>query len=91
MNNYNFFGAKFLYLLTYVDADSKTFSNIYSKYTSHIRNHHPEPYHCDARSFMDLNDKDMPLYTKAAKCQYACGNENITVYHIFARIPTPNE
>ena len=91
VNNYNFYGAKFLYLLTYVDADPKTFSNIYSKYTSHIRNHHPEPYHCDARSFMDLNDKDMPLYTKAAMCQYTCGNENITIYHIFARIPTPNE
>ena len=90
VSKYNFFGAKFLYHLTYVDADPTEFSRIWNGYQSHIKGYDPDEHTYIPDSFHDLSDRT-PAYIKTAKCLYSCGGDPITVYHIFARIPTPNE
>ena len=90
VSNYNFFGARFLYLLTYVDADPTAFADIWTGYRSYIQTYDPGVHAYVAESFLDLSSSTQE-YTKAAKCQYTCGGNHITVYHIFARIPTSNE
>ena len=91
IGNYNFFGAPYLYLLTYVDADPKTFVRIWDGYQKHIKQYNPRQFTYSSDSFIDLNDVNSSQYIKSAKCQYTCGGDPITVYHIFARIPTKNE
>ena len=91
IRNYNFFGARFLYLLTYVDADPKAFARIWNGYQKHIQGYNPGQYTYTDGSFVDLNDANSPLFVKTAKCQYSCGDDPITVYHIFARIPPHDE
>ena len=90
VSKYNFFGAKFLYHLTYVDADPTEFSRIWNGYQSHIKGYDPDEHTYIPDSFHDLSDLT-PAYIKTAKCLYSCGGDPITIYHIFARIPTPNE
>ena len=41
IGNYNYFGARFLYLLTYVDADVERFGNIWKGYQKHIKEYNP--------------------------------------------------
>ena len=91
ISNYNFFGARCLYLLTYVDADPEAFADIWKGYQTHIKTFDPGQYTYSEGSFVDLNDDNSPKYVKTAKCRYSCGGELTTVYHIFARIPTQNE
>ena len=91
IRNYNFFGARFLYLLTYVDADPKAFARIWNGYQKHIQGYNPGQYTYTEGSFVDLDDANSPLFVKTAKCQYSCGDDPITVYHIFARIPPYDE
>jgi hypothetical protein len=91
ISSYNFFGAQFLYLLTYVDADPSVFINIWEGYQKHIPKYNPGQYTYMDRSFVNLNDSDSPRYIRTAKCRYFCGNYQTTVYHIFARIPTQDE
>lgn len=91
IGNYNFFGAPYLYLLTYVDADPKAFARIWKDYQKRIKEYSPGQYAIDAESYVDLNDVNSPQYIRVAKCQYTCGSDPITVYHIFVRIPTQNE
>lgn len=91
IGNYNFFGAPYLYLLTYVDADPKAFARIWNGYQDHIKQYNPGSFTYSSNSFVDLNDGSTHQYIKVAKCQYTCGGDPITVYHIFARIPTQNE
>ena len=91
VENYNYFGAYCLYLLTYVDADAAGFQRIWNGYQHHIPQYSPGHHTYMDGSFVDLNDADSPQYIKTAKCQYSCGGDQITVYHIFARIPTQNE
>ena len=88
---YNTRGLPVLYLLTYVDADSTAFGNIWRGYQDHIRKYDPEKHIYCEKSFTVLNDDSSPLYIKTAKCQYTSGDKPVTVYHIFARIPTQNE
>ena len=91
IGTYNFFGTRFLYLLTYIDTDPSVFSGIWNGYQKHIQKYNPDQYTYCNGSFVALNDSDSPQYIKTAKCQYSCGGDQITVYHIFARIPTQNE
>ena len=91
VENYNYFGAYCLYLLTYVDADAAGFQRIWNGYQHHIPQYSPGHHTYMDGSFVELNDADSPRYIKTAKCQYSCGGDQITVYHIFARIPTQNE
>ena len=91
ISNYNFFGAPYLYLLTYVDADPTAFARIWKDYQKRIKEYNPGQYTIDVESYVDLNDTNSPQYIKVAKCQYTCGGDPITVYHIFARIPMQNE
>ena len=88
---YNTRGLPVLYLLTYVDADPTAFGNIWRGYQDHIRKYDPEKHIYCEKSFTDLNDDSSPLYIKTAKCQYTSGDKPVTVYHIFARIPTRDE
>lgn len=91
ISTYNYFGARFLYLLTYVDADPKNFTRIWKSYQSHIPAYNPAQYTCARDFFVELNDAHSPQYIKVAKCQYSLDEVPITVYHIFARIPTQDE
>ena len=89
IGNYNFFGARFLYLLTYVDADDKSFARIWKDYQRKIPKYNPDPYKYSSEALTDLSNADHQNI-KTARCQYTCGGDPITVYHIFARIPTQN-
>ena len=91
VGSYNFFGARFMYLLTYVDADPKAFVRIWNGYKDHIKQYNPGEFTYASDSFVDLDDASSPQYVKTVKCQYACDGELTTVYHIFVRIPTQNE
>jgi hypothetical protein len=91
VENYNYFGASCLYLLTYVDADAANFQRIWNGYQHHIPQYSPGQYTYVAGSFVNLNDAHISQYIKTAKCQYDCASYRTTVYHIFARIPTQNE
>lgn len=90
LDNYNVVGLRVLYLLTYVDADPSTFARIWHSYQAYIPQYSPGQHTYMDGSFVDLNDADSPQYIKTAKCQYSRGSDPITVYHIFARIPTQN-
>ena len=85
VGNYNFFGARFLYLLTYVDTDD-AFQRIWQGYEIHLQEYHPEGFAYVNNSFCALTDSERQ-YIKTAKCQYANGDSCLTVYHIFARTP----
>ena len=91
VGNYNYFGAPFLYLLTYVDAAPTDFARIWKGYQKTLTEYSPNEYLYCEKSFTDLNDSNSPRYIKAAKCLYSCGGDPITVYHIFARIPLHGE
>ena len=88
--NYNSRGLSLLYLLTYVDADPAAFANIWSGYLTYIPGHTAGQYRCIADSFRELDSSKSQSF-KAAKCLYTCGGSPVTVYHIFARIPTKDE
>ena len=76
---YNYFGARSVYLLTYVDARSDAFPGLWTDYQNHIQKF--------SSSFRDLSSANRQ-YIKTAKCQYTSGGIPITVYHIFALVPT---
>lgn len=88
----NFFGSHFLYLVTYVDAAPDTFAKVWEGYYStHIRRNKPLLYTYSEGSLVELHDADSSQFIKAAKCQYSYCGEQITVYHIFVRIPMQDE
>ena len=91
LSKYNTHGLPALYLLTYVDANPASFDAIWLGYQTHIKQYDPKTHLYCENSFTDLNDDNSPLYIKTAKCLYSCGGDPITVYHIFARIPTQDE
>ena len=88
IGNYNFFGARFLYLLTYVDTDDASFEKIWLGYRDHITKYHPKSFTYQNDSFCDLSNPN-GQYLKIARCQYS-GDSSVTVYHIFARVLTKN-
>ena len=88
--NYNYFGAPFLFLLTYVDATPDDFAEIWEDYQTHIKEYDPEHFTYLVNSFVEPNDPSNPKYIKIAKCRYDCAGDATTVYHIFVRIPTQN-
>ena len=88
---YNTHGLPALYLLTYVDANPADFDTIWLGYQAHIKQYDPKMHLYCENSFTDLNDDNSPLYIKTVKCQYTSGGTPVTVYHIFARIPTQDE
>ena len=88
--NYNSRGLPLLYLLTYVDAEPKTFCDICTSYETYIPGHTSGPYSCVENSFQPLDCNNSQSF-RAAKCRYTCGGVPITVYHIFARISTQGE
>ena len=88
-DNYNTRGFPALYLLTYVDADTTTFAQIWESYQYHIKAHHPGQLKYSDGSFVELNVPNHQ-YIKVAKCRYSGGVDPIIVYHIFARIPIQN-
>ena len=91
LGNYNFFGARFLYLLTYVDAGPADFSRIWEGYLDDIPTYQPKGFEPRPESFADLTDPNGPQYVRTARMHYRAGSDSVTVYHIFARIPPQNE
>lgn len=89
--NYNYFGAPCLYLLTYVDSDVTDFERIWDGYQQHIPRINPGKFTYGANSLVVLNVADGPRYIKTAKCQYECGGQMITAYHIFVLVPRQGE
>lgn len=87
IGNYNYFGARFLYLLTYVDADVEEFGKIWKGYQEHIKEYNPGKFTYLEGSFTDLTDANGPQNIKVAKCRYITEGNQTTVYHIFAQIP----
>ncbi len=85
-DKYNTRGFPALYLLTYVDADTTAFAQIWKSYQDHIKTYHPGQLKYADGSFVEM---DVPnhQYVKVAKCRYSGGVDPITVYHIFACIP----
>ena len=43
------------------------------------------------RSLTVMEAADGPQYVKTAKCQYDCGGQTTTAYHIFVRVPKQGE
>ena len=92
IGKYNTRGYPVLYLLTYVDATPQAFARIWTGYQEYIPKYSPDKFTCYKCDFVDQEDGKSPQYTRVAKCQYKCGDRtSTTVYHIFARIPTPGE
>ena len=89
--NYNYFGAPCLYLLTYVDSDATNFERIWDGYQRHIPRNDPGKFTYCANSLVVLNAADGPRYIKTAKCQYECGGQMTTAYHIFVLVPRQGE
>ena len=85
--NYNYFGAPCLYLLTYVDSNVRDFQRIWEGYQLHIPRINPGMFTYRADSLVVLDNADCPQYVKAAKCEYDCGGRVTNAYHIFAWIP----
>lgn len=89
--NYNYFGAPCLYLLTYVDSDVTDFRQIWNGYLSHIPGINPGKFtYCD-NSLVVLDAADDPGYVKTAQCEYSCGGQRTTAYHIFMQVPGQGE
>ena len=91
LENYNYFGAPCLYLLTYVDSDATNFHRIWKEYQCHIPKINPGKFTYYSNSLSIQNTADSPKYVKTAKCQYDCGGQMINAYHIFVRIPKQGE
>ena len=87
VENYNYFGAPCLYLLTYVDSNVRDFQRIWEGYQLHIPRINPGMFTYRADSLVVLDNADCPQYVKAAKCEYDCGGRVTNAYHIFAWIP----
>ena len=87
VENYNYFGAPCVYLLTYVDADVDAFHRIWEGYRIHIPRHAPGKFTYCTDSLVIQDSPTGPQYIKIAKCRYDCGGGTTTAYHIFARIP----
>ena len=87
VENYNYFGAPCLYLLTYVDSNVRDFQRIWEGYQEHIPKVNPGMFTYRADSLVVLDNADGPQYVKAAKCEYDCGGRVTNAYHIFAWIP----
>ena len=90
VNNYNYFGAPCVYLLTYVDADPDAFQRIWEGYQLHIPKHAPGKFTYCTDSLITQEDAHGSQYVKTAKCRYDHGGIKTTAYHIFARMPTQN-
>ena len=86
IGNYNSCGLPSLFLLTYVDTDSKTYSDICDFYRTYIPQYNPGVFQYRENSLLDLNNATRYEYTKAFRCEYTCGRMSTTVYHIFVRI-----
>ena len=82
---YNSRGLSLLYLLTYVDADPRSFTQICKEYKTHIPRHASGQYTYVAKSLTELDCNNSQSF-QAVKCRYTCGGDPVTVYHIFARI-----
>ena len=90
LQNYNYFGAPCVYLLTYVDADAGAFENIWKGYLDHIPRYAPGKFTYCAESLVVQKSPTGPQDIQTAKCIYRYNGRETTAYHIFARIPTRN-
>ena len=92
LGNYNCFGLKYAYLLTYVDTGEDDFSKIWEDYQGYIKTYHPGKYTCDPDSYEELDSNQDLQYIRRVRCDYTCGFARVTVYHLFVMIkPQPQK
>lgn len=87
VENYNYFGVPCLYLLTYVDSDVTDFEQIWAAYLDHIPKYNPVMFTYCAGSLVVPAKHCDNTFIKTAKYRYSCGDNSMTVYHIFVHIP----
>lgn len=88
LNNYNPNGLPFLILLTYVDDRDNRFDDIWKGFKSHIRGHSPRDFTYLDGSFRHFTTEPWTgnHFIQTARCNYAKGDYQPTVYHIFVRM-----
>ena len=88
LNNYNPNGLPFLILLTYVDDRDNRFDDIWKGFKSHIRGHSPMNFTYLDGSFRHFTTEPWTgnHFIQTARCNYAKGDYQPTVYHIFVRM-----
>ena len=88
LNNYNPNGLPFLILLTYVDDRNNRFDDIWKGFKSHIRGHSPMNFTYLDGSFRHFTTEPWTgnHFIQTARCNYAKGDYQPTVYHIFVRM-----
>ena len=87
LENYNYFGAPCVYLLTYVDDDGTGFPRIWDGYLEQIPKIHPGKFKFVSGSLREVTDAKRGNSIKVAKCRYEKGGEMTNAYHIFVQIP----
>jgi small GTP-binding protein len=87
LENYNYFGAPCVYLLTYVDDDGTRFPKIWDSYLERIPKVHPGKFKFVPGSLREVKDANRGNSIKVAKCRYEKGGEMTNAYHIFVQIP----
>ena len=88
LNNYNPNGLPFLILLTYVDDRNNRFDDIWKGFKSHIRGHSPMNFTYLDGSYRHFTTEPWTgnHFIQTARCNYAKGDYQPTVYHIFVRM-----
>ena len=86
LDNYNYAGLRFAYLVTYVDTNEKDFLKIWKDYQEYIPAYDPGRYIADKNSFKELNTDQDLQYIQKAVCCYTCVSAKVTVYHLFVMV-----
>jgi len=86
--NYNPNGLRFLILLTYVDDVRDRYDAIWKGFKEHIRGYAPGSFRVVPNSFHHYTHGAWTgnHYIQTARCEYAYGDYQPTVYHIFVRM-----
>ena len=87
LENYNYFGAPCVYLLTYVDDDGTRFPKIWDSYLERIPKVHPGKFKFVPGFLREVKDASRGNSIKVARCRYEKGGEMTNAYHIFVQIP----
>lgn len=86
IDRYNAHGLRSLFLVAFADCDKDSFNRIWEGYRDdHIRTHDAGKFTYVVGSFQEISEPSVQLL-KIAKCQYDCGGNRYTLYHIFLQM-----
>ena len=84
---YNIRGLSPLFLISYVECDTKVWPNLWRRFSEHMRYYSPELCDLVSGSYEELHDVyEQSPYLRVAKCNYRCGGVTTTVYHFFVKV-----